>query len=151
MPSGKLTAQQERMQRLLAKRKDDDKLLDEVSGRLSALSVENQWYAAQAAAYVSRLSPADLKMSLRVDCDKLWNRVLHAHSRLQEEEEEGIGYVHHIVAHTLNHPEARWLGRCVYLCLYACVLCFHVGIGAPHCSQNLTSLLMWLCGQMVFG
>ena len=41
----------------------------------------------------------------------LWNQVLHAHSRLQEEEDSGIEYVHHIVAHTLNHPEARWLGR----------------------------------------
>ena len=73
--------------------------------------------------------------SLRVECDKLWNQVLHAHSRMQQELNSGIEYVHHIVAHTLNHPEAKWLGR------------WYLGETFPfaHESQFLTivSTLLW--------
>lgn len=72
---------------------------------------------------------------MRVECDKLWNQVLQAHSRLQQEQNSGIEYVHHIVAHTLNHPEARWLGR------------WYLGETFPfaHESQFLTivSTLLW--------
>ena len=94
-------ARLERMHRRLAKRKDEEKqsLGPEACGDIKA------------SVYVSQLSSEDLRASLRVECDKLWNQVLQAHERLQQEQQSGIEYVHHIVAHTLNHPEARWLGR----------------------------------------
>jgi hypothetical protein len=94
-------ARLERMHRRLAKRKDEEKqsLGPEACGDIKA------------SVYVSQLSSEDLRASLRVECDKLWNQVLQAHKRLQQEQQSGIEYVHHIVAHTLNHPEARWLGR----------------------------------------
>ncbi len=103
-----LTAQQERMHRRLAKRKDEEK---------KSHGTQEWCKDIKASAYVTELSPDDLKMSMRVQCDKLWNQVLQSHSRLQEEQNSGIGYVHHIVAHTLNHPEARWLGRYVLFVL----------------------------------
>ena len=104
---GQMTAQQERMHRRLAKRKDEEK---------QSLGPPEGCSNVKASAFVSELSSQDLESSLRVECDKLWNQVLQAHSRLQQEQQSGIEYVHHIVAHTLNHPEARWLGR--YLNVY---------------------------------
>ena len=118
-------ARLERMHRRLAKRKDEEKqsLGPEACGDIKA------------SVYVSQLSSEDLRASLRVECDKLWNQVLQAHSRLQQEQQSGIEYVHHIVAHTLNHPEARWLGR------------WYLGETFPfaHESQFLTivSTLLW--------
>jgi actin-related protein len=122
---GQMTSVQERMHRRLAKRKDEEKqsLGPEACGDIKA------------SGYVSQLSSEDLRASLRVECDKLWNQVLQAHSRLQQEQQSGIEYVHHIVAHTLNHPEARWLGR------------WYLGETFPfaHESQFLTivSTLLW--------
>jgi serine/threonine protein kinase len=122
---GQMTSVQERMNRRLAKRKDEEKqsLGPEACGDIKASE------------YVSQLSSEDLGASLRVECDKLWNQVLQAHSRLQQEQQSGIEYVHHIVAHTLNHPEARWLGR------------WYLGETFPfaHESQFLTivSTLLW--------
>ena len=126
MSQGTLTAQQERMHRRLAKRKDEEK---------QSIGTQESCKDVKASAYVSELGSEDLKLSLRVECDKLWNQVLHAHGRLQQEQNSGIEYVHHIVAHTLNHPEARWLGR------------WYLGETFPfaHESQFLTivSTLLW--------
>ena len=43
--------------------------------------------------------------------------MLHVHNRSQEEQNSGIGYVHHIVVHTINHPETCWFDRCVLFVL----------------------------------
>jgi hypothetical protein len=140
---GPLTAQQERMHRRLAKRKDEEK---------QSHGTQEWCKDIKASAYVTELSPDDLKMSLRVECDKLWNQVLHAHSRLQEEQNSGIGYVHHIVAHTLNHPEARWLGRCVLFvlrCMCIMLSCWYRCITLSSKSYELVHVVVWADGIWV--
>ena len=103
MPWPQTAQQLERMQRKLSKRKDEEKQ--------SGLGTMEFCKDVNASQYVTELSEDDVNKLLRVDCDKMWDKVLLAHSRRQQEQVEGIEYVHHIVAHTLNHPEARWLGR----------------------------------------
>jgi len=116
----------ERMLRRLAAKRNEE----EASRAASRASVTVDW-----GTFVDELGDEDVRSTLRVECDKLWNQVLHAHSRMQQELNSGIEYVHHIVAHTLNHPEAKWLGR------------WYLGETFPfaHESQFLTivSTLMW--------
>ena len=106
---GQMTAQQKRALQRLAKRNDEKK-----RPPVPAEGGSN----AKASTFVPELSSQDLESSLRVDCDELWNKVRQAHSRLEQEQQSGIIYVHHIVAHTLNHPEARWLGRYLNFIIY---------------------------------
>jgi hypothetical protein len=72
---GPLTAQQERMHRKLSKRKDEEKQ--------SGLGTMEFCKDVNASQYVTELSEDDVNKLLRVDCDKMWDQVLLANSRLQ--------------------------------------------------------------------